>query len=242
MLISTEEARTFNADSHLACTLAAVAGALNTAAFEIVGFFSANMTGNISSFSDYLARSNLTTGLFFLQIVLLFIAGSATSTLIINAGRRNKIRTIYAANILLEGVSLVILGIVEGWFRPASSGELLVLSLSFLMGLQNAVVTCISNARVRTTHISGTSTDIGIELAMLFDVLRRKASPKDAPLYLRRLKLHASTVFSFLLGGIAGIWLYRSFSYQFLSLIGCGLIYLSLSAMFKKSTNQTVNP
>jgi uncharacterized membrane protein YoaK (UPF0700 family) len=33
----------------------------------------------------------------------------------------------------------------------------------FLMGLQNAVVTRISNARVRTTHVSGTATDIGIE-------------------------------------------------------------------------------
>lgn len=47
MLISTDAARTFNTDSRLACTLAAVAGALNTAAFESVGFFSANMTGNI---------------------------------------------------------------------------------------------------------------------------------------------------------------------------------------------------
>lgn len=39
MLISTDAARTFNTDSRLACTLAAVAGALNTAAFESVGFF-----------------------------------------------------------------------------------------------------------------------------------------------------------------------------------------------------------
>ncbi|BCQ43720.1 hypothetical protein ERHA55_12470 [Erwinia rhapontici] len=38
MLITTDAARTFNTDSRLACTLAAVAGALNTAAFESVGF------------------------------------------------------------------------------------------------------------------------------------------------------------------------------------------------------------
>ena len=57
MLISTETERTYIADSRLACTLAAVAGALNTAAFEIVGFFSANMTGNVSSLSDFLAKA-----------------------------------------------------------------------------------------------------------------------------------------------------------------------------------------
>jgi hypothetical protein len=37
-----------------------------------------------------------------------------------------------------------------------------------------------SAARVRTTHVSGTATDIGIELAMLYEVLRRKVSPKES--------------------------------------------------------------
>lgn len=64
MLISTENSRSTTADTQLACTLAAVAGALNTAAFEIVGFFSANMSGNISSLSDYLAKANLHPAVF----------------------------------------------------------------------------------------------------------------------------------------------------------------------------------
>ncbi|MCU7368455.1 YoaK family protein [Pantoea sp. CS_6] len=234
MLISTETERTHIADSRLACTLAAVAGALNTAAFEIVGFFSANMTGNVSSLSDYLAKANVHQGIFFLLIVCMFIFGAMVSTLIINAGRRRQIRTIYAVNILLEGAALVALGITEAHYTLASSGALLILSLSFLMGLQNAVVTRISNARVRTTHVSGTSTDIGIELAMLFDVLRRKASPKDAPLYVERLRLHTYTILSFLAGGIAGIGLWHLLNYYFLVLIGLGLVILALSAMRKR--------
>ncbi len=231
MLITSENTRTFNTDTRLACTLAAVAGALNTAAFETVGFFSANMTGNVSSLSDHLAKANLHVGLFFLLIVLLFIAGSSVSTLIINSGRRRKIRGIYAINILLEGVALLVLGIIESWFSFSESGILLVLSLSFLMGLQNAVVTRISNARVRTTHVSGTATDIGIELAMLLDVLRRKESPKDAPLYLERLKLHFFTVMAFLLGGVLGILLLNTLSYKLIILIGVLLTALALSAL-----------
>ncbi|KJV32915.1 YoaK family protein [Pantoea sp. SM3] len=231
MLITSENTRTFNTDTRLACTLAAVAGALNTAAFETVGFFSANMTGNVSSLSDHLAKANLHVGLFFLLIVLLFIAGSSVSTLIINSGRRRQIRGIYAINILLEGVALLALGVIESWFSFSESGVLLVLSLSFLMGLQNAVVTRISNARVRTTHVSGTATDIGIELAMLFDVLRRKESPKDAPLYIERLKLHFFTVMAFLFGGVLGILLLNALSYKLLIVIGVMLSALALSAL-----------
>jgi uncharacterized membrane protein YoaK (UPF0700 family) len=237
MLISPENSRSNSADRQLACTLAAVAGALNTAAFEIVGFFSANMTGNVSSLSDHLAKVNFAPGLFFLSLVAIFIAGSAFSTIIINAGRRRNIRSVYAFNIVIEGVGLVVLGIVETWLTPFSPGVLLILSLSFLMGLQNAVVTRISNARVRTTHVSGTATDIGIELAMLFDVLRRKESPKEAPFYLERLKLHAFTLLSFLVGGVAGIWLFHLIGYGFLLFIGTGVIVLALHNIVRKREN-----
>ncbi|MFK8258512.1 YoaK family protein [Erwinia sp. AnSW2-5] len=234
MLITTDDARTFNTDSRLACTLAAVAGALNAAAFESVGFFAANMTGNISSLSDHLAKINLSACVFFLAIVLLFIAGSAFSTLIINAGRRRGISTIYAVNIFIEGLALMALGAAETGLTLASPGALLILSLSFLMGLQNAVVTRISNARVRTTHVSGTATDIGIELAMLFDVLRRKESTKNTPIYLERLRLHFYTVMAFFIGGVAGIWLFDWLGYFFLIVIGAGLLLLAMNTMFSK--------
>ncbi|ERK18143.1 putative transmembrane protein [Pantoea sp. AS-PWVM4] len=233
MLLSTESSRTYNTDRRLACTLAAVAGALNTAAFETVGFFSANMTGNVSLLSDHLAKVDLHIGLFFLVIILLFIAGSSVSTLIINAGRRREIRGIYAINIFIEGIALLVLGVLESWFPNNDSGVQLIFSLSFLLGLQNAVVTRISNARVRTTHVSGTSTDIGIELAMLLDVLRRKESPKDAPLYIERLKLHLFTVLAFLGGGVVGIVLLKAISFKLLLMIGLMLTMMSLTALHR---------
>lgn len=234
MLISTENQRSNSADLKLACTLAGVAGALNTVAFEVVGFFSANMTGNVSSFSDHLAKANLMPGIFFLEIVCIFIAGSIFSTLMINAGRRRNIRAVYALNIICEGGGLVLLGMVEIWLRPVSMGILLILGLSFLMGLQNAVVTRISNARVRTTHISGTSTDIGIELAMLFDIVRRREPTKAAPMYIERLTLHSLTLVSFLLGGVAGIWIFRLLGYWLLIFIGVILVVVGLYNMLIK--------
>jgi uncharacterized membrane protein YoaK (UPF0700 family) len=210
MLIRQGEARSNEIDRRLACTLAAIAGALNTAAFHAVGFFSANMTGNVSAFSDHFAVGELLTGAFYLTIVLAFILGAAVSTLLINAGRRRQIHGIYAFSILAEALLMALLACADIGLPQAQRGPVLILGLSFLMGLQNAVVTRISDARVRTTHVSGMSTDIGIELGMLFDIARRRELDKDAGPYWTKLRLHGQTVLSFLAGGVAGVLIYQT--------------------------------
>lgn len=70
------------------------------------------------------------------------------------------------------------------------------------MGLQNAVTTMISRARVRTTHVSGMATDIGIELAAMLDgeASRNAARPK--------LWLHSLTLVCFAVGGLCGALLF----------------------------------
>ena len=86
----------------------------------------------------------------------------------------------------------------------------LVLGLSFAMGLQNAVVTRISDARVRTTHVSGMVTDIGIGLGHMFDAMVTRRSVVFDNAVLQRLGLHAATIASFLAGGIIGVMLYSA--------------------------------
>lgn len=231
MLIRQGISRTDATDRRLACTLAAVAGALNTAAFYAVGFFSANMTGNVSALSDHAARGEWLTGIFYLLIVVIFVLGASSSTLLINAGRRRQLRSIYAVTILIEGVLLIALGLVELWMSPSQKGPVLILGLSYLMGLQNAVVTHISNARVRTTHVSGMSTDIGIELSMLFDIARGKEEPAEATQYRSRLRLHTQTVLSFLAGGVVGVLLYQVIGNQLLFVAGAVLITIAAMAV-----------
>lgn len=209
MLIRQGDARSGEIDRRLACILAAVAGALNTAAFHAVGFFSANMTGNVSALSDHLALGDLLLAAFYLTIVLIFIGGAGVSTLLINAGRRRQIHGIYAFSILAEAILLALLGCADLWVPAVHGGPALILGLSFLMGLQNAVVTRISNARVRTTHVSGMATDIGIELGMLFDIARRGEPHEEAGPYRAKLRLHGMTVLSFFAGGIIGVLAYK---------------------------------
>lgn len=231
MLIRQGTSRTDATDRRLACTLAAVAGALNTAAFYAVGFFSANMTGNVSSLSDHAARGDWLTGVFYLLIVVIFVLGASSSTLLINAGRRRQVRSIYAVTILIEGALLMALGLVELLIPSMQKGPVLILGLSYLMGLQNAVVTHISNARVRTTHVSGMSTDIGIELSMLFDIARGKEQPAEAAQYRSRLRLHTQTVLSFLAGGVVGVLLYQVIGNRLLFAAGAVLMAIAASGV-----------
>jgi Protein of unknown function (DUF1275) len=132
-----------------------------------VGFFSANMTGNISTASDRFAMASWHAAAFYLGILGAFIAGALVSALFIHEGRRRAVRGVYAVNILIEGVLIGVLAWAVLTLPTIFRTTLLVMGLSFLMGLQNAVVSTISGTRVRTTHISGMATDVGIELASL---------------------------------------------------------------------------
>lgn len=228
MLIRQGDTRNSEIDRRLACILAAIAGAINAAGFHAIGFFSANMTGNVSLISDHVALGEARLATIFLGIFAAFIAGAAVSTLLINAGRRRNVGKIYAYSILAEAFLLMLLAFADLWLISVHRGVILVVGLSFLMGLQNAVVTRISNARVRTTHISGMSTDIGIGLGMLIDMVAGREPSGDFTETLSRLRLHGQTVLSFLIGGILGVLVYQSVGG--LLLLGCAGLLLLLAA------------
>lgn len=241
MLIREGSDRNERADQALASVLAAVAGALNAAAFYAVGFFSANMTGNASTVSIRIAIGQWVTALFYLSIIMAFMFGAATSTFLINAGRRRQHAGVYAYCILLEAVLLCGLGWAGLMLMDPWRTRSIVLGLAFLMGLQNAVVTRISGAQVRTTHVSGISTDIGIELAIAFDILRGR-EPKDNEANNRRtLKLHLCTILSFVSGGVAGVVVYRALG-DYLLIISAGILLLPALAGIARSRNIKVNP
>ncbi|MCX8281131.1 YoaK family protein [Phyllobacterium sp. 0TCS1.6C] len=239
MLVNVGEARRIGVDFQLGNTLAAVAGALNAAAFHAVGFFSANMTGNVSLVSDHLATGDFSLGLFAGLIVVSFVCGAALSTLLVNAGRRRKIAGIYAYSILLEASLLVGLGFVDIFANASVRTSILVFGLSFLMGLQNAIVTRISNARIRTTHVSGMATDIGIGIGMLCDIALGHERKIDSGETASKLLLHLNIVASFLLGGLIGVAIYREFEAALL-FIAAGILYVLAVPGVLKTRSQRV--
>ena len=229
MLVQSGEARDGGADRRLAWSLAGIAGALNAAGFYAVGVFSSNMTGNVSSLADHLALADLAAAAPYLGLVAAFVLGAAVSAVLVNAGRRRGMARIYALSILAEAALLTALASADLWMAGAGRAALLAYGLSFLMGMQNAVVTRISNARVRTTHVTGMVTDIGIELGNLVDLAwhRRGLRGRDAEYNAGKLLLHGVTVLSFLGGGVAGVLAYRRLGPLFL--FGAALLLLLLA-------------
>lgn len=200
MLIRVGSERTENIDLFLAGMLSSIAGALNAVGFLVAGSFTANMTGNLSAFADEVAGGAITKALPFAGLVVAFICGAGIIAFAIQAGERRQLRLVYALAIVVEAMILLALGAIL--IRDSAQQTLLVIALSFVMGLQNAVTTMISKARVRTTHVSGMATDMGIELAALMgaDAAKSEVLPK--------LKLHSLTLACFAAGGIAGAMLF----------------------------------
>lgn len=209
MLVHVGDDRTVVVDLTLAVWLSAVAGAVNAAGFHAIGFFSANMTGNASALSDHLALGEWPSAAFFLGLIAAFVLGAFVSALLIEIGRRRRMAGIYALSVLLEACLLVVAGLLDVALESTTSGAVVVIALSFIMGLQNSATTRISNARVRTTHVSGIVTDIGIELAVLLGAAR---SSDERSVVKSRLALHAATLTAFVGGGVAGVLTYSVIS------------------------------
>ncbi|CAL4869579.1 hypothetical protein MMA231_03871 (plasmid) [Asticcacaulis sp. MM231] len=116
---------------------------------------------------------------------------------------------IYALVILVEACGMAILGYLQEWLDSGPRKPFVVLGLACHMGVQNAVVTRISEAHVRTAHVSGMATDIGIEIGLLINSAFRRGLPSELAAVRARLQLHFETILAFLGGGIVGVALYR---------------------------------
>jgi uncharacterized membrane protein YoaK (UPF0700 family) len=115
---------------------------------------------------------------------------------------------VFATPLLLEACLLLAFGVLGAnlethrvWDVPAT-----VALLCFVMGLQNAMITKISKAEIRTTHVTGLVTDIGIELGKLFYWNASNDDPASKPVLANRerLKVHSGMLASFFAGGVTG--------------------------------------
>jgi uncharacterized membrane protein YoaK (UPF0700 family) len=201
----TDVQRSPGANLRLGLALSFVAGATNAGGFLAVGRYTSHMTGVVSSVADDLVLGHFSLALGGMFCLLAFVAGAMCTAIMVNWGLRQRLRSSYSLPLLLESASLLVFGLfgaaIAAWsqlFVPVT-----VVLLCFIMGLQNAVITKISKADIRTTHITGLVTDIGIELGKLV-YLNRLQDPAPVRANRERLRIHASLVLGFLLGGLVG--------------------------------------
>jgi len=205
--------RTPRANRHLGRNLAFVAGAANAGGFLAVQQYTSHMTGIVSDMADQIALGHFMLALAGLLALVVFVAGAALSGYLVNWARVHHLQGLYALPLLVEAILLLMFGLLGAsveakmtFFVPVT-----VLLLCFMMGLQNAIITKISRAEIRTTHVTGLVTDIGIGFGRLLHAWQVPDSHPAEELHAvrRRLWLHVSLVGLFFVGGVLGALGYK---------------------------------
>ncbi|NEX61922.1 YoaK family protein [Noviherbaspirillum galbum] len=229
----TSRERTASANVHLGIVLAFIAGALNAGGFLAIGQYTSHMTGIVSSAADNLVLGNVGLATAAALSLCSFVAGAATTALLVNHARRRSARNIYSAPLQLEAALLLAFGFAGASLQHHEiiSISLIAILLCFTMGLQNALVTKISNAEIRTTHITGLVTDIGIEIGKLIYWNRRRDVSLHVVLANRnRLKVQAALASSFFAGGVGGALGFKHAGFYSTILLALPLVAMSLAS------------
>ena len=179
--------------------LAFIAGIINaTGVLGVARQGITHLTGTTTLLGTAIGQGDLAAILHFAGLIGAFVAGCVASGVIIQdstlrLGRRYGVVLAIEALLLLAAVPLLDGGHASGDYLASAA-----------CGLQNAMASTYSGAVLRTTHFSGTLTDLGIFLGH-----RLRGLPVDA----RRVRLLLALVGAFLAGAVAGTGLFHAFGY-----------------------------
>lgn len=213
--------RTYFHNLKLASALSFVAGIVNIVGVLSVKILTTNITGHFAFFSEEIFLKNYSNALVYLIFIVCFLAGAFCSSFIIEFSSLHKGLRPHLIPLLLE---IFILGIVGvSGIKPLEisiSDYMIAGLLLFAMGAQNSLVTRVSQSVVRTTHLTGIFTDLGIELSKLFFQERENEYRQLK----KNIALKLVIVGCFFSGCIIGGFLYRMMDLKTL-LLAAGLLF-----------------
>lgn len=191
--------------------LALVAGYVNAIGF--LGFEHqsvSHLSGTATLLGTQLLRPSGNALLPLIGALLSFLLGSVLAGLLLH-GSALKLGRHYDTALFLEGALLLVsLGLLS---RGSWTGHLFA---SAACGLQNALATTYSGAIIRTTHVTGLFTDLGI---LIGGALRGQGLDR------RKALLFGIIISGFVLGGTVGAFSYSR--WQFLALsVPAGICFL----------------
>lgn len=225
-----------NYDLALARYLIFVAGAVNAGGFLAVAQYTSHMSGVVASIADNMAVGNSQIALAGLGALLSFLGGAACTAILVNWGRRQLLNSVYALPLLVESILLLCFGIA-GANLNIHMGlfvSMTVMLLCFIMGLQNALITKISRAEIRTTHVTGLITDMGIELGKLFywNLARHPQAAQKVIADKKKIRILASLVALFFSGGVIGALGFKYVGFGFTIPLAALVLLLAIMPIF----------
>lgn len=214
--------RTYAHNLKIASLLSFVAGLVNVVGFISISRLTTNVTGHFAFFVKDILDLDFFDGFVLFLFVFAFFLGSFFSSMLVELTSKKTDRNVYVFPVAIEIVILAFLAF-EGAYLLSASPNVIALLLLFAMGLQNSLVTQISNAVVRTTHLTGLFTDLGIEVSQLFFY----KEPGQRNKLVANIRLRFTIIVFFFVGGITGGLLYQ-YAHFYTLLLPALLLFVGL--------------
>lgn len=197
----------------LASLLSFVAGLVNVVGFFAVQKLTTNVTGHFAFFVDEVFKLNLLNAFHIALFVFFFFFGAFFANFMVETYSRIRESETYVFPILTEALIIAVIAFT-GNYLMKHDPDMIAYSLLFAMGMQNSLVTSISKSIVRTTHLTGLITDMGIEFSQLFFYKDKIHKSK----LLNSIGLRITIIVMFFVGGVTGGILFEHFGIRSLIL------------------------
>jgi len=215
------KSRTLKHNLQIATILSFVAGMVNVTGILSFKQLTTNVTGHFALFINDVADFQFWKGTIYFLYIFSFLFGSFLSSFLILRFKDTKRLNIYLVPTIIEFFILLAIGFYSIYIE-IQSPNLVVCLLLLAMGIQNSFVTKISNAVVRTTHLTGLFTDLGIDISQLFF---KKSARKKKKLK-ANIQLRTYIILSFFVGGLVGGFFYSTVELKLQTLLVAALVLL----------------
>jgi uncharacterized membrane protein YoaK (UPF0700 family) len=230
MLRKFNNLRSLGDNIKLGALTAFSAGMVNVASFVILFSFTSNVTGTYAILASEIAKGNLfQIGIVLLWISLFFTGSFLSNLIVIHLSRYNQY-VAHAMPLILEAIMISGVGLYGDYYyrEKLLETEILTSILLLAMGLQNGLTASISNFAVKTTHLTGTTTDLAIMAAMFTkEEFRRNAELRG------KAKLLSAILGAYVTGAVCSGFLSLVAGFKVFYAVGLFLIIVTFYDFYK---------
>lgn len=223
-------------------SMAFQAGMINSGGFLSCHRFVTHTTGFATHFGTEFAMGNTVSAFGMLLVPVFFLLGSMTSAFFVDRRYIRGERPLYHWMFALISIfMLIIIALGESKFF-SQFGETVLVTKDYLLlvllclssGIQNAAITSASGSVVRTTHLTGITTDLGIGLVRAFSL---GYSDKVQASESKSNWMRTGIIISFILGSTVAAWIFLHV--QYIGFLGPAMISFVLAVISARSSAQS---
>jgi uncharacterized membrane protein YoaK (UPF0700 family) len=211
------------------------AGLINIGGFMACHRFVSHVTGFATFFGYELSQTGFKNAIGMLIVPLFFLAGAMLSGLLVDIRLmlHKKPKYYITFGIIFFLALIVYIGGVENFFGEFGlplnqfSDYVLLILLCLICGIQNGTVTSVSKSVVRTTHLTGITTDLGIGIARL---LYSKSLGPEVSNEKKATLMRIGIIFFFGSGSVVGGFAFHSYHYAafFIPVLTSGFLFITM--------------